>query len=169
MALVCTRQGTHEYTPSGFAPLPTIRGQYCSSRREVAWSTDDIAGYPGFLQLAEGKAPIADEGFVGGQLDTGLLEQAHLQVGFAGIGGLAPDEEARDCQTLCPHCPHTRRKAQGDSGQSLPGCGRVVLGRAVPQPWPEEPDEVTGDRTIPAMLVSLKDLFMLDKLLPGRQ
>jgi hypothetical protein len=83
---------------------------------QAAPLADDIAWYPGFLKLVEGKAAIADQRFVGGQLCAGLLEQTHLQVGLAGIGCLAPDEEAGHRQTLCPHSPHTRCNTQWDSG-----------------------------------------------------
>jgi hypothetical protein len=169
VALGRAREGTDEDAPDGFAPLPTIGGQPRSSRREVARSADDIAWSPGFLPLAEGKAAIADQRFVGGERGAGLLEQTHRQVGLAGLGCLAPDEEAGHRQTRGPPSPHARGNAQGASGSGLPGGGRIVLGRAVPKPRPEEPAEVTGDRTIPTIRVGVKDLCMLYEGLPGLQ
>ena len=44
-----------------------------------------------------------------------------------------------------------------------------MLGRAVLEPWAEEADEVTGDRTIAPILVGVKGLFLPDELLPGLQ
>ena len=116
VALVRAREGMDEDAPDGFAPLPTIGRQHRSSRREVDRSPDNIAWDPGFLTLVEGKAAIADQRFVGGQLCFGLLEHTPRQFGLAGIGCLAPDEEAGHRQTRCPHSPHARCNAQGDSG-----------------------------------------------------
>jgi hypothetical protein len=44
-----------------------------------------------------------------------------------------------------------------------------VLGRTVLEPGAEEADEVTSHRTITPMLVGVKDLFLLDELLPSFQ
>jgi hypothetical protein len=42
-----------------------------------------------------------------------------------------------------------------------------VLGRAGLQPRAEEADEVTGDRTITALLVGVKGLLLSDEVCPG--
>jgi hypothetical protein len=41
-----------------------------------------------------------------------------------------------------------------------------VLGRAVLRSWTEEADEITGHGAIAPILVSVKDLFLLDEVLP---
>jgi hypothetical protein len=79
-------------------------------------SADDIAWDPGFLKRVEGKAAIADQRFVGGQLGAGLLEQTPPHVGLAGIGCLAPAEAAGHRQPWCPDRPHARGNTPWDRG-----------------------------------------------------
>src|SRR4030095_13280199 len=166
-ALVGPREGPDQRATDGLAPLPSIRWEGSPPRRKVDRSADDIALNTYRLELSEGEPPIADQGFVLCQLLVGSLEQACLYGGFARIGRLAPYEETGDCQTLRSDRPNARRDAQRNGRERLPCCGRVVLGRTVPEPWTEEADEVTGHWTIAPILVGAKGLFLPDELLPG--
>ena len=115
-ALVGAREGADQRTADGFAPFPWRGWERRPSRRAVDRSADDRALDARLLELAEGKTAITAERFVDSELRVGTLEEAELSVGFAGIGRLAPDEEAGHGQTLGPDWPNACRDAQRESG-----------------------------------------------------
>jgi hypothetical protein len=115
-ARVRAREGADQRTTDGFAPFPLIGRERRPSRREGDRSADDRALDARLLAWAQGKTAITDERFVDCELLVGALEEAELSVGFAGIGRLAPDQEAGHGQTLGPDCPHACHEAQRDSG-----------------------------------------------------
>jgi hypothetical protein len=169
VALGRAREGTAADAPDGFAPRPTRRGQHRASRRAVDRSADDIAWSPGFRKLAAGTTAIADPRGGGGQRCAGVVAHTPRPVGCVGLGCLAAAEAAGHRQTRGPPSPHARCQAPWESGSGLPGCGRIVRGRAVPKPRPAAPDAVTGDRTIPTRRVGVNDLCCLDTWFPRLQ
>ena len=169
VVLVRARAGADARPPPRFAPLPLLGREDRPPRREVDGTTRHRAWHAGRLELRQGKAPITDDRFGGGELRLDLLEQASLQGGFARLGPFAPHQEAGHGQTLRTDRPDPGREAHGDGRQRLPRCGRVVLGRAVLKPRTKEADQVTGDRAIAPVLVGLQAALFTDELLPGAQ
>jgi hypothetical protein len=110
-SLVRAREGADQRTTDGFPPLPLIDRERRPARRAVDRSADAIALDVGLLELAEGKTAITDQRFVDGKLRVSVLEEAELSVDFAGIGRLAPDQEAGHGQPLGPDRPHACRDA----------------------------------------------------------
>jgi hypothetical protein len=44
-----------------------------------------------------------------------------------------------------------------------------MVGGAVLKPWTKEADQITSDRTIPAILVGVEGLLLLHEMSPGRE
>jgi hypothetical protein len=118
------------------------------------------------VELPQGKAPIADAGFVAAKALLGLVEQASLQVHFVRVRGLAPDEDTGHGQPLRPNRPNTRGNPQRDRRQRLPGRRGIVFGRAILQARAKETDQVTGHGPIPSILMGLETLLLIEEMFP---
>ena len=96
----------------------------------------------------------------------GPLAEADLSVGCARLVA-SPRPSRQGTASRCVLTVPTRATRPSGIRERLPRSRRVVLGRAGLQPRAEAADEVTGDRTIPAILVGLKGLLLSDEVAPG--
>lgn len=119
-SLVRAREGADQRATDGVPPLPLIGRERRPARRAVDRRADDIAWDAGLLEWAEGKPAITAQRFVDGKLRVSVLAEAALYVGCAGIGRLAPDQEAGHGQPRGPDRPKACREASRDGGERLP-------------------------------------------------
>ena len=169
LALTFAGQGPYARAIGWATPSPFVGGQPVAPGRKVAGHPRDKAWDVAGQQVRHAEPRVDHEHFVRVQGRSRLRDGAALQLGFAAIVRVGPQEQPQQGQPHVAHRPDRRHHREDDGRQGFIGPGLVVLPHTPAELGAEEADQVTRHRTETFIRMGAPPTFLLDPVVPSPQ